>query len=241
MLITPDWPAPGNIRAFSTTREGGVSTGSFESMNLSLHCADNPHSVVANRLRLREAAQLPAKPNWLRQQHGSQVVMAEHVSRPVPADSIVARSKGVVCAVISADCLPILVCSASGDEVAAIHAGWQGLAKGVIGACVRALKTAPQDLLAWIGPGIGAEHYEVDAKVRRAFAVPESVLSHSFHPSGAGHWQADLVALAVYFLEECGVQQIVCSDLCTFDDEQRFFSFRRDGVTGRMASIIWME
>ncbi len=242
-LIHPRWPAPGNVRAVSTTRIGGVSSGPWRSLNLGLECGDTENDVLANRRRLREV--LPSEPLWLRQVHGHRVVDDVRTLAALPeADAAVSSTTGQVLAVLTADCLPVLLCDMTGREAAIAHAGWRGLAGGVIENTVAAMAQPPEALMAWLGPCIGGDVYEVGDDVREAFASPGSKarcsLDVAFKPS-RGRWKLSLEAAARAVLRDLGVHSIHGGGFCTLEDHERFFSFRRDGVTGRMASLIWLQ
>lgn len=236
--IVPDWPAPANVRALITTRSGGVSTGPFASMNLGQRIDDDMQSVRTNRASLRDL--LPAEPKWLLQVHGARVVDADRLQQPVEADAAVARNPGSVCTVMVADCLPVLLTDRNGSVVAAAHAGWRGLAAGVLENTVRAMGTAPDELLAYLGPAIGPSAFEVGADVRDAFLARNADAASAFVAHKPGKWLADLFALARQRLRASGVTQIYGGGLCTYSDPRRFFSHRRDKVTGRMAALIWL-
>jgi YfiH family protein len=236
--IVPDWPAPANVRALATTRLGGASEGPYASLNLGAHVGDAEAAVAANRRELRRL--LPADPLWLNQVHGTRCVAAETASPGADADASFTRMPGAVCAVLTADCLPVLLCDAAGTAVAAVHAGWRGLAAGVIDSAVTALGVPARELIAWLGPAIGPEAYEVDEDVRAAFAAGDPVTAAAFHPRG-DKWLCDLYALARRRLAALGVERVFGGDLCTFSDSRRFYSYRRDGRTGRMATLIWLE
>lgn len=236
--IVPDWPAPANVRALITTRSGGVSTGPFASMNLGQRIDDDMQSVRTNRASLRDL--LPAEPKWLLQVHGARVVDADRLQQPVEADAAVARNPGSVCTVMVADCLPVLLTDRNGSVVAAAHAGWRGLAAGVLENTVRAMGTAPDELLAYLGPAIGPSAFEVGADVRDAFLAQNADAASAFVAHKPGKWLADLFALARQRLRASGVTQIYGGGLCTYSDPRRFFSHRRDKVTGRMAALIWL-
>lgn len=238
--IVPDWPAPPNVRAFVTTRNGGVSTGCYASLNLGLRTGDDPRAVASNRAFLRSF--LPREPTWLKQLHGTRVVDADAPDAPPEADASIAREVGTVCAILIADCLPVLLCDRFGKLVAAAHAGWRGLSGGVIEHTVREIRRAgvsPQDLLAYLGPAIGPAAFEVGADVRNAFIARDPLAASGFTPHREGKWLADLFALARQALQRAGISHIFGGGLCTLADPQRFFSYRRDGITGRMAALIW--
>lgn len=240
-VIHADWPAPARVHACATTRLGGVSTGPYASLNLAGHVGDEPAAVAANRRLLREALRLPAEPLWLEQVHGTAVVDATQAAAECRADASIAVQPGVVCVVMTADCLPLLLCDKAGSRVAAVHAGWRGLESGVIEATVKRLGVAPGELLVWLGPAIGPEAFEVGDEVRAAFVAHDLAAAAAFKPSPAGRWLADLYTLAHQRLAGCGVQAVYGGGLCTYSDAARFYSYRRDGATGRMASLIWCE
>jgi hypothetical protein len=238
-LILPDWQAPANVRALSTTRAGGASQGSYASLNLGDHVGDDAAAVAENRARLR--AVVPAEPMWLKQVHGTRCVVAADSPMGVEADASVSFSAGSVCAVLTADCLPLLLCDTAGTAVAAAHAGWRGLAAGVIERTVRAMQRPGSELLAWLGPAIGPASFEVGDEVRAAFVAHDAQAVTAFAPQGDGKWLCDLYTLARQRLVALGVQRISGGGYCTYTERERFYSFRRDGVTGRMASCIWLE
>jgi len=236
--IVPDWPAPARVRAFITTRSGGVSAGPFASMNLGLRTDDDLKSVRTNRASLREC--LPAEPKWLLQVHGAEVVDADSLKKPVEADAAVARNPGSVCTVMIADCLPVLLTDRAGTVVAVAHAGWRGLAAGVVENTVRAMGTSPDQVLAFLGPAIGPSAFEVGADVRDAFLSRSGDAASAFVSHKPGKWLADLFELGRRRLRSSGVTKIYGGGICTYSDPQRFFSHRRDKVTGRMAAFIWL-
>jgi YfiH family protein len=239
--LQAEWPAPRNVRTASTLRIGGVSAAPFDSLNLGAHVGDAPDAVQSNRQRLRDALQLPAEPCWLNQVHGTAVIEAGVWSTPPAADACIARTAKQVCAVMTADCLPVLFCSRDGDRVPAAHAGWRGLADGVLESTISSLGLPGAELLAWLGPAIGPNVFEVGDEVRIAFTARDAAAAQAFRPSHrAGHWLADIYLLARQDLARQGVTAVYGGGLCTVSDEQRFFSYRRDGQTGRMASLIWM-
>jgi YfiH family protein len=235
--IVPDWPAPSCVRTLITTRSGGVSRGAYDSLNLGLRVGDDPDCVHRNRERLRRF--LPAEPKWLTQVHGTRAVEADKIAFPVEADAASTRSSGVVCAVMVADCLPILLCDLEGTVVAAAHAGWRGLSAGVIESAVAATGVAPARLLAYMGPAIGPGAFEVGADVFDAFVSRDDAAQVAFKPHAAGKWLCDLYALARQRLNALGVGAVFGGGLCTYSDRARFFSRRRDRVSGRMAALIW--
>ena len=240
-LIVPDWPAPRSVQAVVTTRLGGVSTGPYASFNLGDHVGDDPAAVIANRRLLAEALALPAVPHWLRQVHGTHVMRVSGMvtTEPLEADGAWTDEIGVVCTVGTADCLPVLFCDLAGTHVAAAHAGWRGLAAGVLEATVAALDVAPDRLLAWMGPAIGATAFEVGPEVREAFLRIDVAAAAAFRPGPGDRWRADLTLLARQRLNRLGVNGVWGGQWCTASDPDRFFSYRRDGVTGRMATLIW--
>ena len=239
--LQPEWPAPANVRTASTLRTGGVSAMPFDTLNLGDHVGDAPEAVQSNRQRLREALRLPDEPCWLNQVHGSRVIEAGKSAAPPEADACIARSTGQVCVVMTADCLPVLFCNREGDRVAAAHAGWRGLAGGVLESTVNSLGLPGSQLMAWLGPAIGPDAFEVGDEVRIAFTARDAAAAQAFRPSHrAGHWLADLYLLARQDLARLGVQAVYGGGLCTYSDGSRFFSYRRDGKCGRMATLIWL-
>ena len=244
--IVPDWPAPPGVRALVTTRAGGVSRGAYAGLNLGMHSGDAVEDVARNRACLRQW--LPAEPLWLRQMHGTTVVEADGIDRSPQADAALARRPGTVCAVLSADCLPLLLCDQAGTVVAAAHAGWRGLSSGVIEQTLQRMHRSPESLLAYLGPAIGPAAYEVGPEVREAFAVADRAApgcdaegGGAFTPAGPGKFHADLYALARRCLARSGVTRVYGGGYCTYTERERFFSYRRDGATGRVASLVWME
>lgn len=238
--LTPDWPAPPQVHAASTLRSGGVSAPPFDTFNLALHVGDEPQAVQQNRARLRAALQLPSEPCWLDQVHGSTVVEAGAWVAPPKADACIARDPNRVCVVMAADCLPVLFTTRSGDRVAAAHAGWRGLAGGVLDSTVSSLGVPGGELLAWLGPAIGPSAFEVGDDVRIAFTARDAAAETAFTPNASGRWQADLYRLARLELNRLGVRAIYGGGACAYRDEAQFFSYRRDARTGRMASLIWI-
>ena len=239
--LVPEWPAPPSVRALITTRAGGVSTGRYASFNVGYSTADDPLATGENRARL--CALLPEAPRWLKQVHGAQVVDAESASDRPRADAAVARTAGTVCAIQVADCLPVLFADRGGRMVAAAHAGWRGLAAGVLDNTIAAMReagVAPRNIIAYIGPGIGPAAFEVGDEVRAAYVERDRDAASAFVPRAAGKWLADLPALARRALLRCGIEAVYGCGLCTYSDPQRFYSYRRDGETGRMAALIWL-
>jgi polyphenol oxidase len=225
----------------STLRGGGVSDGRYASLNLGDHVNDDAGRVAENRRLLRSAARLPAEPDWLRQVHGAAVVDLEQPMVSTTADAAVTRRVGRVCAILTADCLPIILAARSGEAVAAAHAGWRGMAAGVIESTVRVLGLPGEQLQAWLGPAIGPKNFEVGAEVREALVEREGGAEAAFRPNARGRFMADLGLLAKQRLERVGISRIYGGGECTYADSQRFFSHRRDGLTGRQATLIWRE
>jgi len=236
--IVPNWPAPARVRAFSTTRAGGVSAGAYGSLNLADHVGDNPQQVQANRECLRRAASLPGEPVWLRQVHGTDVVDA--AMGPATADGSFTDAARTVCAVLTADCLPIFLCDRRGTMVGALHAGWRGLAAGIIETGVERMDVPGASLLAWLGPAIGPTAFEVGDDVREAFVRSDADAARAFVPNARGRWWADLYQLARRRLARVGVTAVYGGGHCTVTQADLFYSYRRDGATGRMASLIWL-
>lgn len=242
-LLLPDWPAPASVKACSTLRTGGVSLPPYDSLNLGTHVGDELASVLENRQRLVKYAHLPQMPHWLEQVHGTDVVhlvAGQNSESRYVADAVYSHQPQQVCAVMTADCLPVLFCSRSGDEVAAAHAGWRGLCAGVLESTVRQFSAAPAEIMAWLGPAIGPQAFEVGSDVRDAFMAREPVAREAFVAQTGGKYLADIYHLARLRLRLAGISQIYGGDLCTLSDRSRFFSYRRDGITGRMASLIWL-
>jgi polyphenol oxidase len=237
--IVPNWPAPARVGSLMTTRAGGVSQAPWDSLNLGDHVGDAPADVAANRARLRR--QLPAEPGWLRQVHSARVVELGRDPNP-EADAAFTREAGQVCAVLTADCLPVLFCDRAGSVVAAAHAGWRGLADGVLETTVAAMQAPPGDILAWLGAAIGPQAFEVGDEVRQAFVAQHAEAASAFVPQPVpGKWLADLYRLARIRLNQAGVAAVYGGGGCTYRETETFYSYRRDGVTGRMAALIWLE
>lgn len=239
-LFCPDWPLPPGVCAASTTRVGGVSVGACGGFNLGGHVGDDPLAVAANRAALVQALALSASPAWLTQVHGS-VIAGPDDAPGILADARYADRPGVVCAVLTADCLPLLLCSDDGQEVAAVHCGWRGLAAGIVGYAVARFTAAPCAISAWLGPAIGPAAFEVGTQVRQAFTDADSGAAVCFVAGGGGRWLADLFGLARRALAAAGVRRVHGGGICTVADPQRFYSYRRDGRTGRMASLVWRK
>jgi YfiH family protein len=238
--LEADWPAPQGVRVISTYRMGGMSEGRYASLNLGDHVADAATAVMENRRLLQGAASLPAEPCWLSQVHGTDVADLDS-SLPRAADAAISRSKGVVCAVLTADCLPVVFTNETAEVVGAAHAGWRGLAAGVLEATVNALGVPPRQLMAWLAPCIGPKHFEVGEEVREAFLNRDAGADVAFRPNVRGRFMADLAELARRRLRSAGLTRIYGGGHCTFEDSERFFSHRRDGTTGRQVTLIWRE
>jgi len=244
-VITPDWPAPPAVRAAFTLRTGGVSAAPFDSLNIGAHVGDTGAAVTENRRRVRAQLRLPAEPLWLEQVHGIEVADLDAAcggaSAPrLTADAAIARRAGSVCAIQVADCMPVLFAARDGCAVAAAHAGWRGLAAGVLEATMARLAVAPSGLIAWLGPAIGAAHFEVGGEVRAAFLAHDAAAAAAFTANTRGRWQCDLNALARSRLSAAGVTAVFGGGWCTYSDPLRFFSYRRAGRCGRMAALIWL-
>ncbi len=238
-FIHPDWPAPPGVRALSTTRRGGVSRPPWGDFNLGHHVDDDPAAVAENRRRLAAAAGLPGPVAWLEQVHGVRIATPQ---APDPrADGRFSDRPGEVCAVLTADCLPVLLCNRRGTAVAAVHAGWRGMLAGVIEAALACFDDAPSAIMAWLGPAIGPGAFEVGGEVRAAFMAEDPRAAAHFVPGVGDRWLADLYGLARQRLARTGVSAVYGGGFCTFEDRARFFSYRRDGRTGRMASLIWLQ
>lgn len=235
-LLLPDWPAPAHVRAVVSTRQGGVSHGPYASLNLGIHVGDDAAAVAENRRRFAEAAGLVAAPGWLNQVHGCGVVPASAQSG-ASADACWTAQPGMPCAVLTADCLPVLFSDRDGTCVAAAHAGWRGLAAGVLEATIARLPVRPEHLLAWLGPAIGPDAFQVGDDVRAVFVAAAPEDASAFRPDGA-RWRADLFALARARLQRCGVGHISGGGICTVSRHEQFFSHRRDGTSGRFASMV---
>lgn len=240
-LLTPNWPSPPGVHAYSSTRQGGVSQPPYDSLNLGLHVDDNPQSVETNRQILSTQAGLPAQPLWLEQVHGTRVIDAKDWENGCEADAIFSRQPGQVCTIMTADCLPVVFCDQQGKQVAAAHAGWRGLLNGILHQTVEQFDGPRSDILAWLGPAIGARQFEVGAEVYSAFCERYPEAESAFEQVDARHYLADIYLLARQQLTRLGITAIFGGDHCTVSEQALFFSYRRDGVTGRMASLIWIE
>jgi polyphenol oxidase len=268
-VLRPDWPVSASVRAAMSLRSGGISLAPYDALNVGAHVGDDPAAVAENRHRLRDALDLPAEPAWLEQVHGTAVadldaaitrtaapvgpnatahstdaVRANAAARntvPIRADAAVTRNSGHVCAIQVADCMPVLFATADGSAIGAAHAGWRGLAGGVLEATVMAMRADPAHLFAWLGPAISQKRFEVGDEVRAAFLDGNPKAAAAFTQNARQRWQCDLYALARLRLAALGVRHISGGDWCTHDDRSRFFSFRRDGRCGRMAALIWLS
>lgn len=238
-FIVPEWPAPARVRAMITTRAGGVSRDAYASLNLGDHVGDDAAAVAQNRARI--AVHLPDAPLWLRQVHGTDIADARSARSGCEADASIAREPGRVLAVLTADCLPVLLADDTGRAIAVAHAGWRGLAAGVIERTVNALSLEPARLLAYLGPAIGPGAFEVGDDVRQAFLAADADAAAAFVPGTTGKWYANLYLLARQRLARLGTARVFGGEFCTHREADRFFSHRRDRVTGRMASLIWLE
>lgn len=233
----PDWPAPPQVHAWVTERGSAARYGT---LNLATHVGDDANSVAANRGRLRAALALPSEPRWLEQVHGTRVLDLDY-DDVAPADGAVTTRVGTVCAVLTADCLPVLLCDRAGRRIGVAHAGWRGLLDGVLPAAVAALGAAPSQVVAWLGPAIGQASYEVGAEVRGAFVARSAAADRRFAPNARGRWQADLYGLARDALVATGVEAVHGGGFCTFAEAKRFFSHRREAPCGRMATLVWLS
>jgi len=239
-LLPFDWALPRGVSAAFTTRVGGMSQPPWDSFNLGAHVGDAPAHVADNRARLRELLELPGEPAWLNQVHGAAVAEIDvKFDAPVTADASVTSAAGKACVIMVADCLPVLFASRDGRRIGAAHAGWRGLAAGVLENTVAALGVAPGELTAWLGPAILQANFEVGPDVRDAFVGGDAGAARYFLPNPRGRWQADLVGLARRRLGTLGVNDVGGGEWCTVADPRRFFSHRRDGKGGRMAALIW--
>ena len=239
-IIAPQWQAPAGVHAAFTLRAGGVSAAPYDSLNVGAHVGDDAAAVAENRRRLVNQLGLPAEPAWIEQAHGTDVLSLDDPGARGPADGVVTRKKGRVCVIQVADCMPVLFAARDGSAVAAAHAGWRGLAAGVLEATVARLGLEPAKLLAWMGPAIGAAHFEVGEDVRSAFLARDRDCGSAFTANQRGRWQCDLAALARARLASIGIREVSGGRWCTHAEPARFFSYRRDGRCGRMAALIWL-
>lgn len=242
--IKPQWPAPTNVVAFCTTRLGGFSNGSYASFNLATHVGDEPHNVQQNRKKLVHDWALPKEPFWLEQTHSNVVIQAKATKQKIQpqADAVYTRKSDVVCAVLTADCLPILLCNKEGNQVAAIHAGWKGLASGIVENTIATSKFIPEQTLVWLGPAIGPKAFTVGTDVYKAFTEQDPATAEAFVRIAEKKWHANIYKLATLRLRALGIINVYGSNFCTYTDHRLFFSYRRDGEkTGRMASVIYFN
>ena len=240
-FIEPDWPAPSQVKALSTTRLGGISHAPYDSLNLGLHVNDDENAVLANREQLAQQAKLPSAPLWLQQVHGTRVIEANDWHAGIDADASYSKQPEQVCTVLTADCLPVLFSNADGSQVAAAHAGWRGLLNGVLENTVSQFSAKTDQLMAWLGPAIGPDQFEVGVEVFDAFTSHAAEAEKAFRPHGNDHFLADIYLLARQRLNQLGIESVFGGQHCTVSEANRFFSYRRDGDTGRMASLIWIE
>lgn len=240
-FIKPDWPAPTQIKAFTTTRIGGFSSAPYNTLNLGKDVGDDLINVEKNRALLQKQLQLPSEPLWLKQTHGIDVVQAESQHPYVNADASFTLQKNIVCTVQTADCLPILICDRAATCVAAIHAGWKGLVAGIIEATIKTIKIPGKELLVWLGPAIGPQTFEVGRDVYEKFTLHDSNATAGFKQINTEKWLANIYLLATQRLHACGVDAIYGGNFCTYTDKENFFSYRRDKTTGRMNTLIWIS
>jgi len=240
-MIYPDWPAPDNIKAISTTRQGGFSLAPYNSLNLGDHVGDSINSVNKNRESLLTQAALPESPRWLKQVHGTTVSLASNWQQGDEADAIITDRENQVCPIMTADCLPLLLCNQQGNMVAAIHAGWRGLAAGIIEKTLAQFNCPSQEIMAWLGPAIGPSQFEVGSDVFVEFTTQSTHAYHAFQQTDPDHYLADIYLLAKQRLNAFGVNDVFGGDYCTVSDPDNFFSYRRDSISGRMASMIWIS
>ncbi|ROV57554.1 peptidoglycan editing factor PgeF [Vibrio ponticus] len=239
-LIIPNWKVPKQVKAISTTRLGGHSAAPYQGLNLGSHVGDELATVLENRQVLVELAGMPSAPIWLNQTHSTRVeVVDKPTSSTLDADGLFTTQRGVVCSAMTADCLPVLLTNTQGTQVAAVHAGWRGLAHGIV---ENAVEMFEGEVIAWLGPAIGPSAFEVGDDVLQAFCDFDAQASRAFKPTGtAGKWWANMDQIATQRLNKLGVSQVYASGMCTYSDPEQFYSYRRDGVTGRQASLIWLE
>ena len=238
--IVPNWPAPKNVKAFASTRVGGFSSAPYQGLNLGAHVGDDPSIVEKNRAWLAQQANMPSAPIWLNQTHSTVVAqMSTPTTQVLDADGVFTSASNVVCSAMTADCLPVLLTNTQGSQVAAVHAGWRGLANGIV---ENALELFSGEVMAWLGPAIGPQAFEVGEDVLQAFVDFDSQAHQAFTPRDVeGKWLADMSKLATQRLNKLGITQVFDSGLCTFQDKEDFYSYRRDAVTGRQATFIWIE
>jgi hypothetical protein len=237
--LVPDWSAPAHVRAFVTTRAGGVSKGDYASMNLGYGSGDDAGHVARNRAIVRE--KLPSEPRWMKQVHGTHAVHIDRADDQPTADAAVTSHAGRVAVVLTADCMPLFLCDDSGTRVAVAHAGWRGMAAGLIESTVQAMQADPAHVMAWMGPAIGPDAFEVGREVREAFVAVDAAADRAFRAHQPGKYMADLYALARQRLARAGVERIHGGGFCTYHENERFFSYRRKRASGRMGAFIWIE
>ncbi len=235
--IKPDWPAADQIHAAVTLRTGGFSQGAYQSLNPAVHVNDDVEKVYQNRQKLTQMLKLPAEPAWLQQIHSNRVITLDAEHRLQQADASYTDQSGRVCTVLTADCLPLLLCSQDGSEIAAVHAGWRGLLAGIISNTVQLFKS--KAIMVWLGPAIGPDCFEVGPEVETAFTKKSIYFNSAFKPTAYNKFLADIYQLARIEFSMLDIQQIYGGNFCTVSDKQRFYSYRRDGETGRMATLIW--
>lgn len=240
-VIRAEWDAPTNVQGFTTTCIGGVSEGAYHAFNLGDRVGDNPQTVAQNRKILKMKFALPAEPRWLEQVHGSTVVDAATALSTPQADASYTNSPGIVCAVLTADCLPVLLCDTQGSVVAAVHCGWRSLAAGILPATVSKMVVSADTLCAWLGPAIGPRAFEVGQDVHAAFTQRDPAHTNAFVTGAAGKYYADIYALARRELAACGVTRVSGGMHCTVSESENFYSYRRNAITGRMASLVWLQ
>jgi YfiH family protein len=243
VYLTPNWPAPSRVRAIMTTRQGGTSKSPYHSLNLAHHSGDSEPDVATNRSELKQALGLKQDPLWLQQVHQKHIIHSQDHAPQIKADGCYSETPQQVCAVLTADCLPLLLSNNTGRFVMALHVGWRGLAAGIIETALDTIKThyGLEGLIAWLGPAINQHHFEVGEEVKKTFTHQEEQAEQAFIPSPAGRWLMDLYKLAQQKLRARNVRAIYMNNECTYANETRFFSYRRDGATGRMATLIWLE
>ncbi|WP_260260803.1 peptidoglycan editing factor PgeF [Vibrio intestinalis] len=239
-FLVPNWKVPPHVKAVASTRQGGFSTNEYLGLNLGTHVGDDADLVASNRAQLVELAQMPSAPVWLNQTHSTKVAEVFAPSSEIlDADGVYTSATGVVCSAMTADCLPVLLTDSKGTQVAAVHAGWRGLANGIV---ENAVEKFSGEVIAWLGPAIGPSAFEVGEDVLNAFADFDAQAIDAFQPTGEyGKWWANMDELATQRLNKLGVTQVFTSGLCTYSEPERFYSYRRDGVTGRQATFIWLE
>jgi len=238
--IPANWEAPAMVKAGTSTRHGGNSLPPYASMNLALHVGDTAETVLNNRVALSNYLKLPTEPVWLEQVHGNRIINDDSRNTNI-ADGMYTEEAGVVCTVMTADCVPVLLCNSNGTEIAAVHAGWRGLCAGVLDNAVSCFRTVPDELLVWIGPHIRQDNYEVRDDVRDACINQDTQLRQAFVRNNYGHWQADLELLVRLILLKYGISKIYSIGQCTYAQADNFYSYRRNPLTGRTASMIWID